>query len=92
MLIPGVPNTPVAAGFPLAAAYAAVTGAVLEGLTQLAAQDPSLSQLLPIVSVVLQNSASIPAGFSSVVTTDNNGAPLLAEDGKYQLHFYIEIL
>ena len=48
-LIPEVPNTPLAVGFPLAAAYAAVTSAVLEGLTAIAAQDPSLAQLLPIV-------------------------------------------
>ena len=68
-LIPGVPNTPVAAGFPLAAAYAAVTGAVLEGLTAIAAADPT----------------SAPAGFSPVVTTDTKGVPLVAEDGNINL-------
>ena len=84
-LVPGVPNTPLAAGFPLAAAYAAVTGAVLEGLTASAAQDPSLAQLLPIVSGVLQNPASIPTGFSPLVTTDTNGQPLVTEDGNINL-------
>ena len=84
-LIPGVPNTPVAAGFPLAAAYAAVTGAVLEGLTAIAAADPSLAQLLPIVSGVLQDPISAPAGFSPVVTTDTKGVPLVAEDGNINL-------
>ena len=84
-LIPGVPNTPVAAGFPLAAAYAAVTGAVLEGLTAIAATDPSLAQLLPIVSGVLQDPTSAPAGFSPVVTTDTKGVPLVAEDGNINL-------
>jgi len=74
-LIPDVPNTPVAAGFPLAAAYAAVTGSVLEGLTVIAATNPSLAQLLPIVSGVLQDPTSAPAGFSPVVTTDTNGVP-----------------
>ena len=74
-LIPDVPNTPVAAGFPLAAAYAAVTGSVLEGLTAIAATNPSLAQLLPIVSGVLQDPTSAPAGFSPVVTTDTNGVP-----------------
>ena len=62
-LIPDVPNTPVASGFPLAAAYAAVTGSVLEGLTVIAATNPSLAQLLPIVSGVLQDPTSAPSPY-----------------------------
>ena len=84
-LIPGVPNTPVSVGFPLAAAYAAVTGPVLEGLTDAAAQDPALAQILPIISSVLQNPASTPAGFSPAITTDLNEKPLAAEDGNNNL-------
>jgi len=74
-LIPGVPATPVEAGFPLAAAYQAVTPQVLAGLEAAAAADPSLAPILPILLNVLQSQA--PDGFSSLfASTDLAGEPL----------------
>ncbi|MDG1024198.1 MAG: TonB-dependent receptor [Flavobacteriaceae bacterium] len=84
-LIPGVPNTPYAAGFPLAAAFQAVTGEVLVGLQALA-QDPryaSLAPLLPLVEGVIQN--SVPNGFAPVVSQDTEGQPLMAQGGRGNL-------
>lgn len=74
-LIPGVPETPVDAGFPLAAAYQAVTPQVLAGLEAAAAADPTLAPLLPILLGALQGQA--PDGFSNVFAqTDLEGEPL----------------
>ena len=75
-LIPGVPETPFDAGFPLAAAYGAVTPDVITGIEALGAQDPTLAPLVPLLVGLLQSSA--PDGFSGgIASTDLNGRELL---------------
>jgi outer membrane receptor for ferrienterochelin and colicins len=74
-LIPGVPNTLQQDGFPLAAAYQAVTPGVLEGLSALA-QDPQLAPLLPIIQGVLTNPATTPLTYTPVYSSDIEGQPL----------------
>ena len=76
-LIPGVPNTPLSAGFPLSAAFFAVNDFVLQELDAYQ-NDPQLGPLLPLLKSILQNSA--PTGFAPVVTLDTNGDPLEAVD------------
>ena len=76
-LIPGVPNTPLAAGFPLLAAFSAVNPLVLQGLDAYS-NDPNVAPLLPLIKNVLGSVA--PTGFANVVTTDINGKPLIPED------------
>lgn len=77
-LIPGVPNTLHQDGFPLAAAYQAVTPGVLEGLSALA-EDPQLAPLLPIIQGVLTNPAVAPMGYAPVYSSDIEGEPLSPE-------------
>jgi iron complex outermembrane receptor protein len=78
-IIPGVPNTPFAAGFPLSAAYQAVNNDVIAGIEALGSQDPTLAPLVPLLVQLLRNGA--PNGFSSaLVSTDLNGEELLPED------------
>ncbi len=75
-LIPGVPETPFDAGFPLAAAYGAVNADVIAGIEALGAQDPTLAPLVPVLVQLLQSDA--PAGFSSgIASTDFSGNELL---------------
>tara|TARA_Y100000385_G_C13103572_1_gene646080 strand:+ start:1374 stop:4139 length:2766 start_codon:yes stop_codon:yes gene_type:complete len=75
-LIPGVPATPFSAGFPLAAAYAAVTPDVIQGIQQLGAADPNLAPFVPALIQLLSSQA--PAGFSgAIASTDLNGNELL---------------
>ena len=45
LLIPGVPNTPLSAGFPLAAAFAAVNTDVVAGISAALGANPSLAPL-----------------------------------------------
>ena len=75
--IPGVPSTPLNAGFPLSAAFLAVNDLVQQGF-QAFENDPMICPLLPLLKVVLDN--SIPNGFAPVVTTDIEGNPLEAVD------------
>ena len=75
--IPGVPSTPLNAGFPLSAAFLAVNDLVQQGF-QAFENDPMIGPLLPLLKVVLDN--SIPNGFAPVVTTDIEGNPLEAVD------------
>lgn len=78
-LIPGVPNTPFSAGFPLAAAFAAVNGDVIAGIEALGSQDPTLAPLIPALVQILQSGA--PQGFSNgIASTDLNGELLLPEN------------
>ena len=76
-LIPGVPSTPLSAGFPLSAAFLAVNDLVQQGF-QAFENDPMIAPLLPLLKVVLDN--SVPNGFAPVVTTDIDGSPLEAVD------------
>jgi len=78
-LIPGVPNTPYGAGFPLAAAYQAVNNDVISGIELLGAQDPTLAPLVPLLTQLLRSGS--PDGFSpSFLSTDVSGNELLPED------------
>ena len=75
-LIPGVPETPFDAGFPLAAAYQAVNADVIAGIEALGAADPNLGPLVPVLVQLLQSDA--PDGFSGgIASTDLNGKELL---------------
>ncbi len=75
-LIPGVPETPFGAGFPLAAAYAAVNEDVIAGIEALGAQDPQLAPLVPTLVGLLR--AGSPGGFSGgIASTDLGGNELL---------------
>ncbi|MCR9286330.1 MAG: TonB-dependent receptor [Bacteroidetes bacterium] len=83
-LIPGVPETPFEAGFPLAAAYGAVTPDVIAGIEALGMADPTLAPLVPLLIQILQGGA--PNGFSSgIASTDLNGVELLPESSETQL-------
>ncbi len=78
-IIPGVPNTPFEAGFPLAAAYAFVNEDVISGVEALGSQDPMLAPLVPLLVQLLRSQA--PEGFApSLVSTDLNGEELLPVD------------
>ena len=75
-LVPGVPDTPFDAGFPLAAAYAAVNEDVIAGIEALGAQDPQLAPLVPTLVTLLRSTA--PDGFSGgIASTDLSGNELL---------------
>ena len=83
-LIPGVPNTPYDAGFPLAAAYAAVNEDVIAQIELLGSQDPTYAQLVPLLSSLLRSSA--PGGFSGgLLSTDLSGNEFLPMGGSTQL-------
>lgn len=83
-LIPGVPETPFEAGFPLAAAYAAVNADVIAGIELMGQQDPNLEPLVPLLVQLLQNDA--PAGFSNgIASTDLGGNELLPISSETQL-------
>ncbi len=89
-LIPGVPNTPLSAGFPLAAAFAAVTADVVTGLSAALGADPSLAPLLPLIQSVLTNPAIIPQGFAPVATIDFSGQPFEAKGGTGNLLSFLD--
>ena len=83
-IIPGVPNTPFSAGFPLAAAYLAVNNDVIAGIQALGSQDPMLAPLVPVLVQLLQGGA--PDGFSGgLISTDLSGNELLPENISTQL-------
>lgn len=82
-LIPGVPDTPLSSGFPLAAAYSQVNDLVLAQLQALGAQDPQLAPLLPILLPILQN--GLPAGYAPAASFSVEGEPLAAESGSAKL-------
>ncbi len=85
-LIPQVPNTPVAAGFPLAAAFAAVNQSVINGVVAQLQQDPQLAPLVPLAESVLNNPAIIPNGqFTPVDTLTTDGQPLAPVGGQGNL-------
>lgn len=75
-IIPGVPNTPLSAGFPLAAPYGAVTESVISGLNAAAAENPDLEAALPMLTGLLQTNSV--AGFTDSLLLLNifNNQPL----------------
>ncbi len=83
-LVPGVPATPFDAGFPLAAAYAAVNNDVIAGVEALGSQDPNLAPLVPILVNILQN-GTVDGFSSAIASTDLNGEPLLPETNPTKL-------
>ncbi|MDB9911069.1 TonB-dependent receptor, partial [Flavobacteriaceae bacterium] len=84
-LVPGIPNTPLAAGFPLATAHALITTPVIDGFTALASQNAALVPLIPIITAILQNPANIPIGSTPISTIDQSGNPLAVVDGNVNL-------
>lgn len=80
-VVPGVPNTPLAAGFPIAAAFQAVNNDLISQFSAALNADPATAALAPLVAQVLSNPATIPTGFATAVTTNLEGEPMLAEDG-----------
>ncbi|MEK9613354.1 MAG: TonB-dependent receptor [Flavobacteriaceae bacterium] len=82
-LIPGVPNTSIKDGFPLAAAYSQVNELVLQQLQVLGSQYPQLAPLLPLILPILQN--GVPGGFAPAAGFDIAGEPLEAEGGSAKL-------
>ena len=83
-LIPGVSETSLETGFPLAAAYSAVNPNVIAGIEALGQQDPELAPLVPLLVQLLQSQA--PSGFSnSIISTDLNGNNLLSENAETDL-------
>ena len=85
-LIPGVPNTPFAAGFPLAAAFQAVNGDVLAGIEE-KLNEKGLASLIPLVQGVLQN--AVPQGFAPINSINEAGEPFLPEGGKGNLISFV---
>lgn len=83
--LPGLPNSLPSNGFPLAAAFAAVNGDVIDVVSSALSADPSLSPLLPLIQAVLSNPSITPQGANPVITIDDNGNPLSAENGKGNL-------
>lgn len=82
--IPGIPdNTP---GLPVAAAFAAVNGQVVDGISAALSADPSTAGLVPIVQSVLNNPALVgdfvSAGIVGQLDGYNifNGTPLTPID------------
>lgn len=89
-LIPGVPNTPLSAGFPLAAAFAAVNTDVVAGISAALGANPSLAPLLPLIQSVLTNPAITPQGFAAVETVDLSGDPFDVKGGQGNLLSFID--
>lgn len=83
--MPGLPNSLPSNGFPLAAAFAAVNGDVIDVVSSELSADPSLSPLLPLIQAVLSNPSITPQGANPVITIDDNENPLNAENGKGNL-------
>ena len=83
-LIPGVPETPFDAGFPLAAAYQAVTPDVISQIEALGSADPTLAPFVPALIQLLSSQA--PGGFSGgIASTDLSGNLLLPESNPTNL-------
>jgi len=83
--LPGLPNSLPSNGFPLAAAFAAVNGDVIDVVSSELSADPSLSPLLPLIQAVLSNPSITPQGANPVITIDDNENPPNAENGKGNL-------
>lgn len=86
-LIPGVGNTTSGTGFPLQAAYQAVTEGVKAALTQMAQSDANINQLLPILLGVLDQT-SLSAMSNSFVSTDLDGNPMTPKNVSTNLLAY----
>lgn len=85
-VIPGVPTTPVAAGFPLAAAFAAVNENVINGIIGQLSQSPQLAPLIPLAETFLRTPGIIPNNaFTPVVALANDGTPLTPVGGQGNL-------
>ena len=83
-LIPGVPDTPFDAGFPLAAAYAAVNEDVIALIEAMADDFPDLAPLIPELVTLLRSDS--PDGFSGgIASTDLNGNELLPVSAETKL-------
>lgn len=83
-LIPGVPDTPFDAGFPLAAAYDFVNAFVIPQLEAQGSADPNLAPLVPALVSILQSGA--PEGFSrGFISTDFGANELLPESSSTKL-------
>ncbi len=83
-LVPGVPDTPFDAGFPLAAAYAAVNEDVIAGIEALGGQDPTLAPFVPTLVSLLRSGN--PEGFSgTIASTDLGGRELLPVSAETKL-------
>lgn len=90
-LIPGVPETPFEAGFPLAAAYAAVNEDVIAAIKEAVDEDPDPlpKALFPVLAEVLRGDT--PPGFSSgILSTDLSGRELLPVGGETVLLSHLE--
>ncbi len=85
-LIPGVPNTPVAAGFPLAAAFAAVNQGVINEIVNQLGQSPETAPLAPLAQSILSNPEIVPnTAFTPVLTLTTDGQPLAPVGGQGNL-------
>ena len=80
-MVPGVPNTPLSAGFPLSAAFQAVNGDLVAMIGAGLSQDPATAALSPLVTQILNDPGTVPTGFAPAVTTNLDGEPMAAEDG-----------
>jgi outer membrane receptor for ferrienterochelin and colicins len=81
----GIPNTPLAAGFPLAVAFAAVNEGVINGIVEQLQQSALLAPLIPLAQNILSNPQIIPNNFIPVETVDIDGNPLTPEGGQGNL-------
>lgn len=85
-MIPGVPNTPVAAGFPLAAAFAAVNQGVINEIVNQLGQSPVTAPLVPLAQSILSNPEIVPnTAFTPVLTLTTDGKPLAPIGGQGNL-------
>ena len=85
-LIPGVPNTPVAAGFPLAAAFAAVNQDVINGIVDQLQQSAQFAPLIPLAQNILSTPGLVPSDeFTPVQTLSTDGTPLAPVGGQGNL-------
>lgn len=85
-LIPGVPNTPVTAGFPLAAVFAAINQDVINGIVAQLQQSAQLAPLIPLAQSVLSNPELVPNTASTPVDTlTTDGKPLTPDGGQGNL-------
>lgn len=85
-MIPRVPNTPVAAGFPLAAAFAAVNQGVINEIVNQLGQSPVTAPLVPLAQSILSNPEIVPnTAFTPVLTLTTDGQPLAPIGGQGNL-------
>ena len=85
-LIPGINNTTVANGFPLAAAFAAVNEGVINGIVAELGQNQQLAPLIPLAETILRSPELVPQNaFTPVATIATDGAPLAPVGGQGNL-------